>query len=310
MKARTLLVIFAAVVALVAAPAAKAACSPAHAFYGYDLNAGTTSYIFFPGMNTTFETNLSAPTGGLIGRLWQAGARASNNEGGLACALSTWLNPPTATENAYYINGALTGVGPDGGVCDVIGCPANSMIVVIEATRLDGRDAYVVASKAVEDPAAPAFFTYVNENNWILQPIPKPYVLASTKAGSAVNLSMNMRNADITPTYQGTPGFPLISGVITGMNLYRYQGTADPGRGRNRWGTAVATNLAYTGSDVPIAPQAADCSNAALNTYYAASLLFDNGALESDYVSAAVAVNCNPALADPGKYKKVDRKKK
>jgi hypothetical protein len=215
--------------------------------------------------------------------------------------METWLWP--GQDNLWYINGNLSG-----GTCDQTGCPANAMIILIEATSTDHTKGYFLVSKAVEDPGSPnAYYTYMNENTWELKPIPKPYVLNSTRAGGTVNLGMSMRDADIRPAYQPTGTYTDPSTVITGMKIYKYQGTADPGRLRTAWGTAVGT-VAYTGADVPIAALAADCSNQLVDTFYAASLVFDGGQFESDFVSSAVKVNCNPALAEPGKYKKVDRK--
>lgn len=312
MKARTLLVMLAAVAAVVMAAPASAGCLPAHLFGSFDTDYGTTWYIEFPaGYNTSIDPNPAAPTGGMIGRFWQPANRTSHFEG-TGCPMSTWLFPG-ANANQFYIDGALGG-NSLGDPCDNIGCPSGSMILQIEAFNPAGGSC-IVTSRSIETPERPFYYYFMPnvQTNGVFHcaPAPKPYVAGSTKVGSTVNVAMGIRAQDVSPSYLPTAAYPdpVAGGVVTALKLYKRSAASPPPLDRLSWGAPVRT-IAYTGGDVVIPTDAADCTNPTLDTYYALSVVQDNGSFESDYLSAPARVNCNPALAEPGKFKKIDKKPK
>jgi len=287
----------------------RAGCSPARTFIGYDLDNVVYTYLDLSTVRAEFDPNPAAPTGGMIGRLWQGNNRTAANEG-TGCLLQSWLfqsAPEYPGYPGYYVNGGLGGATL-GDPCNNVGCPAGNMIILVEATSLDGKGAYFAASRSIETTDRPNNYYYVDGVNWTLAPIPKPFVVNSSRGTGTTTLSMNVLDEAVRAGFHAMPSFPEVTGVISGMKIYKYQGVADPGRARMAWGTAIAT-VPYTGADVPIPEQTTDCVIEGLDTFYAAGLLFDNGAVESDYVSAATQVACSGALANPGQ-KKVDRKAK
>lgn len=296
MKGRTLVLIFAVgLMVAMAAPSAQASCSPAKYFTQWDSIGGCYAYV---GKDATlrqdFDPNPAAPTGGMIGRLWQAGARSLANEGPI-CLLNSWLKDDGPY---FHVDGGLsgdTGIGP----CDPIGCVTGEMIILIETTTTDGKgSAFAVAGANPNADCSQSFdWAYTNGGTWHQIPAPNPPVAVTANVGGALTMSITFPSlAD------GNFSDPAITSPISSLRLMQAFGTQATPPGR------VAANWTFTGTSATSAGTQTvnfSCASAPAgqDVFFAFQPSFDNGQFLGDYVGAATQVRCNSTLSNPGKGK-------
>ena len=269
-----ILVVAAAVAVVIAlAPGASANCIPNKT--AATFSTGGYVYIIPGGSNA--PANLSY-------RFWQQGNPA-NNSGTYNDFL--FADPPGST-TSLSMNAAL-------GDSRVNGCPLGTLITLIQSRNPPG---FIIMSAIEGQSGTEAQFDYafgrVTGSSINALAIPRPTVGGSSRSGLTVSL-----------TGVGIPAAP--SPLVTGFEILRVSG-ADPGRDASAWnpGAPVQVVASSGGNAAPAANIVADCSNPAVDQFYATRLTFvDNQ--KSDLVSASTRVNCNPSLADP-KFKIVPKK--
>ena len=50
-----------------------------------------------------------------------------------------------------------------------------------------------------------------------------------------------------------------------------------------------------------------NCANTSWDVFVAAALEFDNGTVTTDYVSQATRVECDPTIADPKRFRSLEK---
>jgi len=197
---------------------------------------------------------------------------------------STWLFQDVSGKLSMSAN-----LGAEG----TIGCPAGKLIVRVQTSTGAGtRFVTMVANEGVRNPNGAEFdFTFGKApgTSFTGSIVPRPRVTSSARAGSNVNLQVALDSAS-----DGNAGGDS-SSAVTGYDIVRASGT-DPGRDPAGW-TIVQTVTAPNGSAVPAVPLVADCSNPAVDQFFATRAIF--GTSKGDMVSASTRVNCNPNLAEP-----------
>lgn len=289
-------------------PSAEANCGTAKAF-GQVAGPPTYAYTYTFMPTTSVNTNVS-----IIGHFWEVGAFSTDNEGS-GCIDDAWFpacpgtypcggNP---TGKTRYIQGVMAGQIPPRPVCSVVGCPAGGDLnTLIQDISTDGQHAFFLLLRVSETPAAGVAYDYTRiGTNSSLVEIPKPFVNSSSRAGTTVNLNLNLNavNAGFAGLAGQTAQGP---GNISGVRIFTFTGNADPGRGRAAGWVADATQRPYTGSTINVPTFGVNCSNTALDVFVAVGLEFDGGTVTTDFVSQPTRVECDPTIADP-KYRSIDK---
>jgi len=303
MKTRTLtLFLTIAALAVLGSGSVQADCASGHAFSQWDT--GTGSYFYaYPGTDSvvTYGTG----TLGLAGKFWQTSGYTSGNDGG-TCGIDSWFKNYAGPQ--WYVNGVLSGVG-----CSVTGCPGGFMTVMVDTTYpvADPQHPEIPASSGAKfavGNAAECFDCtnyYFYGSSVTFQPIPKPRIALVSKVGNVSTLNMSFGNSE--SAFFGTAG--TAATVITGYNLMRAYGTADPGRLPGPY-TLVQT-VPY-GTAPVLNGFSLDCATvpAGQDVFYGVQVQFGtNAAQVSDYVGATTRVKCNSTLADPGQFKPIQKPK-
>jgi hypothetical protein len=256
-----------AVVAVIAAPIASANCLPNKTMTSWGI--GGYKYVNLPaGSNNS----------NVVGRFWQAGGRGLANEGTFDD--TQWLRFYSGTSK-WYILGEL-------GTAGVFGCPAGSLILTLDTAS--GQNLTVQLD---ETPAGNAFDLSRFNTDFNLGTKPRPQVASSARAGTAVNLQVNVQ-AQTAGIYTlgaaeaATPSYRIVSAG----------GSSDPGGLASAYaaGPAVAP-----GTPTPFS---ANCSNPAVDQWISVQELVDG--VPSDTLGARTRISCNPALANPD-FKHIDR---
>lgn len=270
---------------------ASASCVPTKDF---KLAFGAENhYLVFPaGTNTTIG-------GGVLkGRFWQGGARGSSNEGTLCPEVSYMTDDGTGITVFGQMGGDVFGVP-----CDNAGCAVGSMILLIQTLSNDGTKAYYATGKVLELNSE---YDYSRTGtDWQVTEIPRPRVSSSSRAGNTVNLNANFNpptgahgEADSIPRNQ----------ILTGYQVVRFEGLADPGRLPGAWTNIGSVIPVNESGDTPVIGLAAVCSGTTNDVFVAMRPVYDNGQFSSDYVGASTRVECDPNVADP-RFKMIDRTK-
>jgi hypothetical protein len=127
-----------------------------------------------------------------------------------------------------------------------------------------------------------------------MTPIPRPQVTNRSRAGDIVTLDMQVQ--DFAPAFSSRFG-RIANEYISGINLYSFSGTADPGRDVAAW-TFLRT-VPYTGGPSSTLGVDVDCSNFTNDVFVAAGVQM-TGEYDTLHVGASTIVECDPTLADPG----------
>lgn len=246
---------------------ANATCIPAKDFNTWD--SPEYWYVFWGGGSAADSTLVT-------GNFWEAGNRTAANEGEYDA--SNWLN--YFPGYGWYLQGNLG----DGGV---VGCPEGQLILTVtDPTPASGTHFFVTS--AIEDPSARVFFHFGGADIDFL-PMPSPQVIASSRTGTDVNVSLQFD--DVGAAFY-TRNVTTAADVIDSVVLYQAKGT-NPGPAVDGW-TEIG-RFPYAGGAID-AEVTVDCADETL-TFLAAGLSVD--AFDLAHVSAAVAIECDPNLADP-----------
>jgi hypothetical protein len=285
MKGKIIVALAAAAVALTATGPVNAGCNPTKEFA--TLGFADNSYVI--NFQATDDQNVA---GAVIGRLWQAGQRATTGEStGGGCPDDVWL----IGGGIYGSNGGDLGFG----ICDTTACPAGNLIAVVQTKSLDGTKASYTAGR-VSEGGVIAFDYARTGGDWNMVDIPRPRVtVPTTGVGGARGLNVAYTLPVDLPdaAFHSAASDSLLStGTITGYQLKTFTGAADPGRDAALWANAPGSSLLTT--TAPSGSITVDCTGLG-KVFVATQVVFDSGQFSSDYVSQATVVNCSN-LANPG----------
>lgn len=269
---------------LVFAAPAVASCSPPKVASTWDAFNGVFYYI---------DAGADGVVGSEQGAWWQLGNYAAANDGGA----------PVSNFFYFYAGDATLGaIVNDMGAYVNNGCPGGSMIHTIEVTTTGG-GAKFAAMTVNESPGAPLDFDYTTYgSNTSLVTIPRPRVTASSRVTTNVNLTISIDSAAA-----GTKG-PSASGAVAGFRVLSASAASDPGRLASAYGVR-ATAASAGGAAVAGVAASVDCANTANDQWVVTQIQYADGQF-SELVSAPTRVECDPNLADPGRFKIIDKQKK
>jgi hypothetical protein len=267
-----------AVVAALGISTVSATCIPAKDFSSWNFTRGVYYYVYFAADSAVVDARGGLPAG-QGGAFWQPGNRDGANEGGYT--VDQWLGYYPAY--GWYLNGNL-------GNGSVVGCPAGELVVVsTDPSPAGGTRTDIFITQATEDPSeAPFFFT---GPGLTFQPMPSPEVTGSSR--DATNVLVDLQFADPARSFYTTYS-AVATDFITDIVLFSAKG-ADPGRDVAGW-TEIA-RFPYAGGQTTAPAFTVDCTDPA-DTFLAAGLALADGYVPT-HVSASVAIECDPNLADP-----------
>ena len=131
-------------------------------------------------------------------------------------------------------------------------------------------------------------------------------VIMSARNGLSVEITLNIRDAG--DNFRGTDdqGATQLaaSSTIASYDLMKAQSLGDPGRDRSAW--TMIDQIAYADAAVSGHFQSIACDEQTTDAWLAVGITFV-GDIESAYVGQAIALQCDPALADPGGRQLLDR---
>ena len=214
----------------------------------------------------------------VVGGYWQAG-NPNNNNG--TYGPNEWL---------FVDLGGKLSMQSNLGDARVNGCPTGTLVVRLSTTTANPRFLTMTAVEGNCQSSSVFDFRCGRATNSLIPgaPIPRPQVTNSGRAGTTVNLQVNLPS-----TAAGNQGGA--EGAVASYDIVRASG-ADPGRGAAGWTTV--TNVPAAGGAPATGSFAADCSNPAVDQFFATRIVFADGQ-KADSVSDSFRVNCNPALAEP-----------
>jgi hypothetical protein len=297
MKGKIFAALAIAVVAVIAIGPVNAGCEGNDKAFGLAFGDNGNWDVFFQGPHLVGGQPVAADATDLvsiIGRHWQPGAFATTSNFP-NCPDDWWLFPPTGagTYTIFGDNGSDIG---SGGACTTAVCPNGALILVLQTKSTDGKSASYVAGRVLELTLFPTF-DYAREGaNWNMVDIPRPRVTVPvTGVGGSRGANIQV---DLPTSAFHSPAADALTanGTITGYQLVSFTGAADPGRDATANWTNVAGGLLTTSS--PSGSVTLDCTSLS-KVFLATRVVFDNGAVSSDYVSASTVVNCSN-LATPG----------
>lgn len=277
-KANVILAMSAAVVlAMLAAPAAEALCNPA-------LNASDVSrpgycdsrYVGFDGAGNPVGT--ANPN--INGFMWDTDTPAAGNTG----TYKDWVSGAFGT-GFWYFRANL-------GAAGVVGCPTDCLTVYVEN---EATQEFILwtAPQAVGPVGCldnDFDFTGVDGGGFgITAPgvSPRPRVAASSRAGTDVNLTINV--SDISAGVRSAA----CGGSVTGLQLFSQQAATRPSSDPAGW----TARDSFAGSSINGAALTVDCTNTAVPQWVAVGIQVDGGAPQ--VLSQPIQVECDPNIADP-----------
>jgi len=278
-----------AIVAVVAAPIAEAACATNTPFASSGTGTTKAGYaqVFVSPAGVT-------PLGDEIGRYWQATDSTANNNFSGTCPATLWWKANVTTLNLFVDGDA--------------NCPGTAAPGI-------GGDAKFVLWQANHTPALLRQYdlgrTAANGTVFPFVPFPTAHVASSGRNG--MNIEVTINYADVAPNFHGVTGtcsgsLPntctnnpvLADDAIVSYELMLATGMAEPGRLRTGW-TQVAS-IPYPGAGVPGVFQSVACPDTLNDAFIAVGMTFEGGAgpdVTSTLVGAATRLECDPQLADP-----------
>ena len=276
---------------------ASAACATPQLFSLSFSDAGDYSVIF-PG-----DANATVGGGVLKGRFWQAGARGTANEGPGCPEVSYLVQRDAQTVGIYGASGGdILGTG----VCDNVGCVTGDIVILLSTLSNDASKAYYAVGKVSQT-------SYGHDlartgTDWQQIEVPRPRVSSSNRAAQTVTLNVAMNPP--TGAHGEADGYARNS-ILTGYQLVRFEGPADPGRLAAAWTNLGAVIPVQENSDTPSVGVQAVCAGTTgtpNDVFVAVRPVFDNGQFSGDYVGASTRVECDPSVADP-RFKMIERSK-
>jgi hypothetical protein len=284
-------------VALVVAlgPSASAACASPRGASTY--NSVLLQYVYWhPAANVP----LNAPGAVLTGQTWQLGSYATWNDRAQGSS-------PACTGNLYFNGGGLIGMQLGLNTCGT-GCPASGATLAylaMEAVPGNIPTGFLLETIA-EDNSRGLNFDYSQLGARTLGTIPRPRVVSSSRAGSAVNLQVSF-DAAVGPVGpdSGAAGTGA-AGAITGYKILSHESVGDPGRSASAYEVQAASVLTSAGGPAAATPVSVNCASTTDSHWLVTQLIVENGAVGSDFVSLPTRVSCGPTLADP-KFKIVPK---
>jgi hypothetical protein len=257
---------------------AFAACIPAKDF-GTWSQGGSTGYVY----NYLRFGDTSITVADLSGRFWETNNAAAANNG--TASESSWLGQYYAGADATYILGDW-GAG-------TVGCPVGAMTVMVE----DNKNGGFITMSANEKPGNKNFL-WIGQD-WTAASIPRPRVTGSGRSGTDVIVDVMVDDASggsYDPDANG-------GGQITGVPIFQAVNPTSNDIAAGGWSSI---GVAPNGGSV--AGLAVDCSDTANNTSIAAGVEIEGEAPTT--VGPATIIECDPNLADPGKFKLIERPSK
>jgi hypothetical protein len=275
---------------------ANAACNPTKDFK-LAFGGGGDRFLNFPP-----DANTVIGGGVLKGRFWQGGARGAVNEGAPGdCPEATYMLETAPQQLTIFgqSGGDVLSTGP----CVNVGCPAGTMVIVIQTLSNDGTNAYYAAGKVTEGLGE---FDFGRTGvDWTVTPIARPRVSSSSRAGNTVTLNVALDGP--TGAHGEADGFARNS-ILSGYQIVRFEGLADPGRQAASWTNVGSVVPVNENGDTPVIGLGAVCAGTTNDVFVAMRPVFDGGQFSGDYVGASTRVECDPAVADP-RFKMIERSK-
>ncbi len=289
---RLAIVVTAAIVALAAIQPADAACG-LPALITQNGTNGSYGYIESPGLSSVSSFQ---------GTFWALGFGSPDvvpgHDNGTWPA-RFWLAPP---DTRVYLSGDWGASPAIDGCASTPPVPQPGKTVVLLAdTNADGSDGYFVAACATKNARGNYNFQDVHPFGLHSARIPRPIFVASARAGTALNLTLN-HEAVVGGVQPGDCGATLIRGYRVYSQAVPRNAAAPASRDKAQW-TALTTESAIGANSVA----SIDCSTDS-DVYLATALVFDSG-VETLYVSRnSTVVQCGQTLADPpGSFKLLKR---
>lgn len=286
-----------ALVAAMVAPSALAQCPQAREFGMF--GGGMAANKIRIDMSAAGTQNI---TGLEIGRFWENGVPANTNSG--CPSTPEWWVDAGAPQRS--IRGFIASPTCTMTVCPGVGASLN---VVVEDETADGSNAGFIMFQVDETPASARWWDLERTANappgsgttTIVPFLNFPTVQVVGSVGPPPGTTVTNDYVDIAVNYHGAAGAantrtPASTGIAA-YDIMMSQGAADPGRSRASWMPLKQVN--YTDASVSGDVIAVPCSgNPADDTFLAVGIEFVDG-VKSALVGEAVAVECDPNLADP-----------
>jgi hypothetical protein len=283
-----------AVSAVVAASIpAGAACGPPFAITSQCANGGYL-YISSPGLG------LSATVQGDFWALGYGDAPDNVHDGG---ALFVQGDSPVMYFAGFWNDPLASG-------CPHIDPPVaqpSETVATIQDVSADGTTGYAYVA-CVQENATGDFSMCDpyggNATNVALQPIPKPLIGSSSRAGN--DCTFNIGPVTLAAGTQ-TPDTVGCTNVVTGYRLYKKVVARDAG---DVGGRDPSAGWTLVGGDRLLGTGATDGVTAAVNShvYYAVELLYDSGFTSRVLGASSTRAHCGPVVANPGDDFKLIRK--
>ena len=264
------------VAAGVVSTGASASCFYPVSFANYGFDESTYTYV-------RLGADANPSSDAIVGRFWQAGARAEASEG--TYDDSQWLSQEGV--DRWYFQGFVSAAG-------VTGCVDREMILVLQDTTVDETDAVFVTGRVHYDGYTEHNFPFWITGNWDAVRFPAACREHQRRRGSRISVDLELD--DLAPGFHGEPGM-LPGDTRTGYTLWVAHGDTDPGRSPAAW--TLQGTIPYTGGPTTVTGFEVDCSGPG-DAFVAVGVQFDHGQLESDFVGKATRIVCDRTALDPG----------
>jgi len=293
----------AAVIVIASMPVAEAQCANAR-----NLGAGS-------GNNTHSRIKLQAAwdlTDTSIGSIWEVGQAGAVNSGGShfgdggACPSSNWISTGGMFPGLGLIALNASLASP---TCLLSNCPAAgaSVITVVESASPDGSTAGFVAYTVDDTPAGFRWYDHARtigspagQNTVVFQEY--PVVDVSGSVGPPPNTTLTANYEDLAINVSAVAGSAdtaqPASGSVLSYDILSATSMTDPGRNRSAYDPTPVRTVPYTDAMVVGDSIAVPCADMVSNSFVAVGVTFVDG-VQSILVGPAVAVECDPAHADP-----------
>ena len=263
-----------------------------------DDGAGGTrdSFIVFP---PDADITIGGPN--LKGRFWQAGNRAAGGNEGTNCPEATYMLSDGGNGIGIFgsMGGDVLGTGP----CDMVGCPAGPLVLLVQTKSVDGSKSYFAVGKVGLTNGAFDFSITDPDQNWVVAESPRARVTTSGRTATNINVNIHF-DAPSLYAHGLTPSDE--TATITGYQVFRVNSNTDPGRGPAAWGAPLQTvPTTASGADIPLT---IDCSAVTTDVFLGTRAVFDGGQFAADDISQATRVECDPTLANP-RFNQIEKKR-